>query len=104
MFSSFGLFLIGQSGGLTVIVEKIPIQSQINGSIDYLDITEKELDEYPLLKKAIIECRDSNNCTLEPNIEEWGHVSEFLNRKAHESKYLFSINDSRLEEDLDRKI
>ncbi len=32
-------------------------------------------------------------------------MSDFLNRKAHESKYLFGIDNSRLEEeDLDRKI
>lgn len=104
LFSAFALFLIGQSGGVTIMVEKIPLESQINGTIDYLDITEIELNEYPLLRKAIIECRDYNNCTIKPDIEEWGNVSDFLNRKAHESKYLFSINDSRLEEDLDREI
>jgi hypothetical protein len=104
LFSAYALFLIAQRGGVTIRVEKIPLESQINGTIDYLVITDMELDEYPLLKKAIIECKDFNNCTFEPNIEEWGYVSDFLNKKAHESKYLFSINDSKFEDDLDKKI
>lgn len=81
LFSAFGLFLIAQRGGVTIMVEKIPLESQINGTVDYLVITDRELDEYPLLKNAIIECRDFNNCTFEPNIEEWGSVSDFLNKE-----------------------
>lgn len=104
LFSAFALFLNAQRGGMTIMVEKIPIESQLNGTIDYLMITDKELDEYPLLKKTITECRDFNNCTSEPDIEEWGYINNFLNKKVHESKYLFSINNSKLEEDLDKKI
>jgi hypothetical protein len=106
LFSAFALFLIGQSGGLIIIVEKISIESQINGMNYYvnLNITEKELDEYPALKKAIIECRDFNNCNSEPNIEEWMSTRGFLDKKAHESGYLFSVMDERSEEDLNKGI
>ena len=105
MFSGFGLFLIGQSDtGLTVMVEKIPIESQINGMNDYVNLNITELDEYPVLKKAIIECRDFNNCSSKPNIEEWMSARGFLENKTHESGYLFSVMDEISEGDLNRGV
>lgn len=100
------LFLTLQSeSGLIVIVEKISIDSQING-IDYvnLNITEKELDEYPVLKKAIIDCRDFSNCSSKPDVEEWMSASGFLEKKAHDLRYLFSVMDERSEGDLNKGI
>lgn len=107
LFSAFALFLTLQSDtGLIVMVEKISIESQINGMNDYvkLNITEKELDEYPALKKAIIDCRDFNNCSSKPNAEEWMSARGFLDKKAHESGYLFSVMDERSEGDLNKGI
>ncbi len=106
LFSAFALFLTLQSeSGLIVIVEKISIDSQING-IDYvnLNITEKELDEYPVLKKAIIDCRDFSNCSSKPDVEEWMSASGFLEKKAHDLRYLFSVMDERSEGDLNKGI
>lgn len=106
LFSAFALFLTLQSDtGLNIMVEKISIESQING-IDYvkLNITEKELDEYPALKKAITDCRDFNNCNSKPNTEEWMSASVFLEKKAHDLSYLFSVMDERSEGDLNKGI
>jgi len=103
IFLAFAMSLTSDTG-LNIIVEKIPVGSQINGFDDYINITEKELDAYPVLKKAIIECRDLNNCNSRPNIEEWMIARTFLEKKSHESGYLFSIMDESSEADLNQGI
>jgi hypothetical protein len=107
IFSDFALILANSSDtGLTVMVEKISLDSKLNGFNDYINInvTEKELNDYPALKKAIIECRDLHNCNSNPDNEEWMSIRGFFENKAHESAYLFSVVDERSEADLNKGI
>jgi hypothetical protein len=92
--------------GLTVRVEKIPFDSRINGMNDYviINITENELNENPVLKKMIIDCRDSNICDSKPNLEEWISERGILEKKEHESGYLFTIINESSVEDLNMGI
>lgn len=105
IFSGLILAMSGDSG-LIVVVEKIPLDPKINGlnEYEYVNITEKELFEYPALKKAIIECRDLNNCDSNPNNEEWRATRSFLENKSHQSGYLFSVVDERSEADLNKGV
>jgi hypothetical protein len=107
IISDFALILANSSDtGLTVMVEKISLDSQKNGLNEYINInvTEKELDDYPALKKVIIECRDLHNCNSNPDNEEWMSIRGFFENKAHESAYLFSIMDEKSEADLNQGI
>lgn len=107
IFAAFALFLTMQSDtGLTVRVEKIPFDSRINGMNDYviINITENELNENPVLKKMIIDCRDSNICDSKPNLEEWISERGILEKKEHESGYLFTIINESSVEDLNMGI
>jgi len=107
IFVAFALFLTMQSDtGLTVIIEKIPSESLINGMNDYVIIntTENELDENPLLKRMIIDCRDSNICDSKPDLEEWISARGILEKKEHESGYLFTVLNESSEEDLNMGI
>lgn len=94
-------FSISQGeGGLFISIHKFDTVEEIsktNPSLEKVEITEKELDEYPGIKKAISECRDFNNCNFKVDHAEW-KIRDFIQKKQGELGFLFSFTDTDFEE------
>ncbi len=96
-------FYISQlEGGLFISIQKVDTVEEIlraNPSLEKVEIIEKELDEYPGIKKAISECKDFNNCNSKVDPAEW-RIRDLIQEKARRLGYLFNFTDADLEEQM----
>ena len=92
---------MSMSGGGFISIDDIGVPGE---NVKYAQITEMELEEYPDLEKAINEYNINNSHYTEVNYEEWGRTRDFIEKKGHESRFLFSIKDEGLEDELNMSI
>lgn len=87
------------------VEEILSINPQLN-KIESAEITAEELENYPVLRKAINEYdftkNEYNSSWLEVEHDEWGRTKDFIEQKGREPWYLFSIEDKELKEELDK--
>ncbi len=100
--SAWFIWAMSLSGGVFISVEEVNIST--GEKIRYAEITEDELERYPTLEKAIDEYAINKSRSLEVDYEEWKRARDFIEKKRHESLYLFDIMDGELEDDLNRSI
>lgn len=105
LFLTIGAWFIiamSSSGGVFIGVEEVNAPAGEN--IRYAEITEMELEEYPALKKAINEHIINKSSIIDVDSEEWERAKDLIEKKRHESLYLFSMIDGVSEEDLNGSI
>ncbi|GFO96720.1 hypothetical protein ig2599ANME_0910 [groundwater metagenome] len=89
-------------GGLFISIQKFDTVEEIlgaNPSLEKVEITEKELDEYPGIKKAISVCRSVDTCSSKVDPAEW-NIRDLIQEKARQLGYLFHFTDADLEEQM----
>jgi hypothetical protein len=93
----FGLFILSAPAfDRGIRIEKI---GEPLNKFEYAEITGAELDNYPALKKAVITERGT-----EMNGTEWKLTQQFLDEKWRERTNQFAINETDLEEELNKSI
>lgn len=87
------------------VEEILAINPQLN-KIESTVITVEELENYPVLKKAINEYdltkNEYNSSWSKVEHDEWERTKDFIEQKSREPWYLFSIEDKELKEELDK--
>lgn len=99
VFASFIAVFAGYLGGDDRGVWIEEVNKSLN-KFDYTEITQAELEEHPVLKKAvsITEHRMGMNGT------EWEQTQKFLDNKWHERDSMFVMDEKDLEEELNKSI
>ncbi|GEM_PF-1280648 len=91
----FILSYLGGGSGLSIGAQGIyPSGEKI------IEITDEELDEYPLLREAINEYEINRNQLSDIDPNQWGRTRDFIVKKQQSGQFLFSITDTELEKEL----
>lgn len=89
-------------------VEEISATNPQLNKIESAVITAEELENYPVLKKAINEFdltkNEYNSSWSKVERDEWVRTKDFIEQKGREPWYLFSIPDGEFEDDFNKSI
>ena len=96
------LVILYSSSGLSINIDEI--DAPVGENITYIEITNKEMEKYPAVGKAINSYLETNEHYIEIEDKDQTQVTDFFEKKTRESAYLFSIKDAGLEEDLNKNI
>ncbi len=89
-------------GGMFMVIQEVTIPAGEN--VRYIAITQEELEKIPPLKKAMDAYTQSNNSEFKVDNEDQSIVSDFFEKKRHESRFLFSISGGNPEENLNKGV
>ena len=96
------LVILYSSSGLSINIDEI--DAPVRENITYVEITNKEMEKYPAVGKAINSYFETNEHYIEIEDKDQTQVTDFFEKKNRESAYLFSIKDVGFEEDLNKNI
>ncbi|HEY9247456.1 MAG TPA: hypothetical protein VIO11_11470 [Candidatus Methanoperedens sp.] len=89
-------------GGMFMVIQEVNIPA--GEKVRFVEITREELEKYPPLKKAMNAYTESNSSGFKVDSEDQGKVNDFFNKKRYVARFLFSIQDGKTEEYLNKGV